>query len=281
LQADLTRSAPLDDLLTGCQVVVHCAALSSPWGLAQDFERVNRVATERLLEAAERTNIHRFVFVSTPSLYHGCGSRISVREDEPLPPPVNDYARTKGEAEARVQLAGSRGLETVILRPRAIFGPGDTTLIPRLLRALETGRLPIIGEGTNLADFTYVDNAADAVALACPYGVGQPRGIFNVTNDEPVALWHLLSELAQRLGYAAPRRRISRRAAMAIATASEFVARLRPGRPEPMLTRYGVQVLADTMTLDITRAKHLLGYRPRVSMAEGLDRLIASLEECP
>jgi nucleoside-diphosphate-sugar epimerase len=276
LPADLATDGAVADLCRRQDRIVHCAALSSPWGPHEAFFRANVKVTRNLIDAAVREGVGRLVHISTPSLYMGAGSRREVREEEPLPPPVNAYAATKRDAEIIVEGARLSGLRSIILRPRALFGPGDTTIFPRLLRALEAGRLPIIGDGSNEVDLTYIDNAVDAVALACAAPDAACDRTYNITNGQPVRLWGFITDLAEALGFEAPRRRLPRPVAMTMAGLLEAIARV-SRRREPLLTRYSVCVLADTMTLDITRAREYLGYWPGVPLHDGLARFVRAL----
>lgn len=274
--ADLCDKVRVSGLCRDLDAVVHCAALSSPWGPRHAFVRANVEATRVLSDACRIGGVQRFVHISTPSIYMGVGNRELVREDEVLPHPINHYAATKLEAEAIVLTAHATGLPSVILRPRAIFGPGDTTIFPRLIRALEGGLVPILGDGRNQVDLTYIDNVVSAVelALAAPASaMGQP---YNITNGEPVYLWDVIARLCDELELKPPRGRLSRSLGLALGSALEaFHHAFRP-EVEPRLTRYTVEVLSCTMTLDISRARAQLGYEPRVSMEQGLARFVAS-----
>lgn len=270
-EAELSQRGDVVGLCESIDVVVHSAALSSPWGPYADFHRANVRSTELLLEEARRTDVQRFVHVSTPGLHARPRHQYAIREDAPLPRrPANHYIATKRIAEDRVKASG---LPYIILRPRGLFGPEDTSVIPRLVRALETGRLPLIGDGDNLADLTYVDNAADAVnhAIAAHKNT---CGTYHITNGEPVRLWDTIFLLADELGLPRPSRRVSFPTAYFAAAALELRARLTPGRPEPFLTRYTVSLLACSTTLDISAAVRELGYRPRVSMDEGIEHFL-------
>lgn len=251
---------------------VHAAALSSPWGRAAEFERSNVRATRHILEVARRERWERLVFVSSPSIYHRGIDQLGLTEETPWPRrAVNHYAASKRVAEFAVR---ESGVPTVILRPRALYGPRDTVLLPRIVRAAGSGRLPVIGRGDNITDLTYVDNAAHAVRLAleCPLP-GRGWDDFNITDGQPVALWPTLAALLPRLGVAAPRRRRPRWLLRSVAAAAEAVGALR-GR-EPVLTRYGVDVLSCSQTFDLTKARERLGYTARVGTTEGLDRFTA------
>lgn len=252
------------------QAVVHCAALSSPWGRREDFERANVASTHEVLDVCTAHGIARLVHISTPSLYFDFRDRVGIREDEPLPPPVNDYARTKGIAEHMVTRSE---IESVItLRPRAIFGPWDNTLLPRLLRVARKTRLPLMHDGSALMDLTYVDNVVDAVLLAL--SADHDRATINISNDEPMSVIDLFRAVAYAFDFAPRFRRVPYPLVAAIATLLERAAVLAPGW-EPPITRYSAGLLAFSQTLDLTQARAALGYTPRVSFAEGMQRTAA------
>ncbi|MEM8709340.1 MAG: NAD-dependent epimerase/dehydratase family protein [Planctomycetota bacterium] len=262
------------------ELVVHSAALSAPFGPREAFVRSNVDATATVLEASERAGVTRFVHVSTPAIYSSGRPLVSVREDATLPPrAINHYAATKRIAESLVQSANGRGLPTVILRPRAIYGPGDRALFPRLVRALEAGRLPIIGDGRNRIDLTYIDDAVHGVERALLAGEQALGGVYNLTGPEPAALWEVIERLCVELDLPRPGRRVSHRAARAAALAAETLHRLLRRKGEPALTRYSVDSLALDAGLDISAARRDLGYRPSVTVDEGVRRFLESLDD--
>jgi nucleoside-diphosphate-sugar epimerase len=250
--------------------IVHCAALSAPWGRREVFERANIESTREVIGACNTGGIRRLVHISTPSLYFDFRDHVNIRENEPLPRPVNTYARTKGIAE---QLVMRAEIDTVIaLRPRAIFGPWDTTLLPRLLRVARQTRLPLMRGGTSLLDLTYVDNVVDAVMLAL--GASAARATFNVSNGEPMTVLALFNALACAFDFEPRFRRVPYPLVAAIAALLETCATFALDW-EPPLTRYSAGLLAYSQTLDLTQARKVLGYVPRVPLAEGLQRTAA------
>ena len=271
LPADLARD-DLSPLLAGCDAVVHCAARASPWGPREIFWRDNVVATERLLKAAAHAaTVRRFVHISTPSIYFD-GRPQHDRTEEFTPPRrwPTAYAESKWTAEERVRAA--RSLGPVILRPRAVFGPGDRAIVPRIVAAAARGYLPLPGGGTASIDITYVDNVVDSIeaALAAPRTL-EGRA-FNVTNGEPVVVRDLLTRLFAALHLDVKLVNVPRTLALAAASFSEALAKLRPRQPEPRLTKYGVGLLATSQTLSIAAAREALGFEPAVSVADGLER---------
>ncbi len=258
--------------------VVHCAAKSAPYGRRADFLRANVEGTRHLLDASRDSGVQRFVHISSPSIYCAGLPLDNVAEDAPLPArAINAYAESKREAERLVQAASRAGLPCVILRPRAIYGPGDSALFPRLLVALKDGKLPIIGDGTNRIDLTYIDDAVRSILLALAASTRGLGKAYNITSGESVRLWDLIQALAERLELAPPRRRISRRTAHVAATCLEALHRVLRRGGEPRLTRHSVDSLSLDATLDISAARRDLDYAPRVSVQDGVERFLASL----
>jgi len=260
------------DACAGQDYAFHCAALSSPWGDYRDFHASNVQGTAHMLEGCLRHGVRRLIHVSTPSLYFDFRDRLAIKESDPLPPRfVNSYAKTKRLAEEAVLAAAGQGLAAVILRPRAIFGPRDSALFPRLLRANGESGIPMIGGGQALLDLTYVDNVVDAMLLGCSAPKEALGRAYNITNGEPVIFRELVTSLMSRLGIPLRVRELPYPAAYGAAGLMELAHRAlrRPG--EPVLTRYAVGVLARSQTLDITEARERLGYAPRVPLQEGIE----------
>ena len=271
--ADLTDHGAVVGLVRDQEAVIHCAALTSPWGRRVDFERANIAGTAALLAASVAAGVRRFVHVSTPSIYGEHVHREGLTETSPLPArPVNEYARTKLAAE-RLVLAAKDRLEVVVLRPHALIGVGDAVLLPRLVRAASTGRLRIIGDGRARTDLTCVENAALACRLALEGDAARVGGeTFNVTNGEPMGLWEALGQFLAAAGLPTPRGRVPFAVVWAGAALAEAWSRHVSGR-EPVLTRYGAGVLAFSQTFDIGKARRVLGYQPMIPLAEGLARV--------
>lgn len=270
LATDLRQPLP-PAALQGVEVVHHCAALSTAWGRAQDFTAINVTATAALLQAARKAGVGRFVFASSPSIYADGRDRFDLDEDAPLPARFSGaYAASKFAAEARVLAADDpAGMRCLALRPRAIYGRGDRSLMPRLLAAVARGRVPMINGGQSLIDITHVGDAARAMALAAAPGAPGGRA-YNITSGRAYRFAALLDAVCALAG-ATPRRIPLRYGtAMMIARGLEAAHHLfAPGR-EPVLTRQAVASLGRSLTLDISRAGQELGYRPQVTLHEGI-----------
>lgn len=274
IRGDLSDLATLIAAAQGCDAIVHTAALSAPWGTARDFIDANVTGTANVIAAARAAGVRRLIHISSPAVIFDGRDQYLVDDAAPCAARhPSRYGQTKHLAELLVQTAAG-SLETVVLRPKAIYGEGDRALVPRLLRAARARRLPQIGAGTNEVDVTHVDDAVQAIecALDTTTGLGQT---FLITGDEHVPLWAMIRALLHGVGLPAPHRRISLPVALTVAGAMEAIAMI-SGR-EPTLTRYSAMILGRTQTYDISRAKQLLGYAPRVRSADGVARTIDAL----
>lgn len=269
---DLCRDA-LPALVDGAEAVVHCAALSSPWGGRELFLAANVLATRRLLDAARQCGVQRFVHFSSPSIYFRLADQLNTPEAfEPPRRWINAYAESKWLGEQCVREAASAGLSSVVLRPRAVFGEGDRAIFPRLLALAERGWFPRIGDGAAQIDVTCVANVVGAVEACLRPGTPADGRAYNITNGEPMTVSELLGQLFRALDLKVRMIPLPRQVALLLGALSETVANSLPGRPEPRLSRYGVGVLGFSQTLDISAARQQLGYAPRTSVADGIDR---------
>ena len=276
VRLDLADVHAVRAAVAGHSHVAHSAALASPWGRLRDFWAANVVGTAHVVEACRAEGVARLVHVSTPSVYFHLDDRTDVRETDPLPAvPVNAYAATKLVADRLVLAAVADGLDVLLFRPRAVYGPGDRTVLPRLIRALATGRLPVVGDGTNVVSLTYVDHAVDGLVRGLRAPAGLAGRVYNLADAEPIPIWTFVGRLCDRLGLPRPRRHVPVGVLMAVAGAMEGVYRRLQPDTEPVLSRYGVAVVGRTQTLSIEAARRDLGYAPWVTAEDGLERFAA------
>lgn len=258
----------------GIDAVVHCAALSAPFGPRAAFERQNTLATLNTVEIAARLGVRRFVYISTPAVYFRFSDQFSLPEDAPLPKPINAYAATKRAGEDIA--LGRPQIGPIVLRPRGIYGKGDTALLPRLARAARAGPLPLLRSGQAQTDITHADDAVEAIlaALAAPPSIaGQ---IFNVSGGMPLAIRTIADAACARLGITPRWQRLPLSLLLPVARLGEAAACVSPAPFEPRITLYGLGLFAYSQTLDITKAERLLSWRPKVSFEDGLRRTFAA-----
>ncbi|MWV47988.1 NAD-dependent epimerase/dehydratase family protein [Rathayibacter sp. VKM Ac-2803] len=272
IEADLAQLAAMP---VRADVLVHSAALSSPWGRWSEFHEANVAGTEAMIDLAQSSRIRRLVFVSSPSIYSARRHQFAVREDDFDPDSrMSLYIRSKIEAERLLQaaLASGRLEELVILRPRGLIGVGDPSLIPRFVAASRRRGIPLFDGGRNIVDVTCVENAAHALLLAASAPVA-PGSVYNITNGEPQPFGVLLDRFFDAMGETPRYLTVDLRILSALAVVLEKVYALLPRGTEPPFTRYTVATLAYAQTLDISRARAELGYEPTVPLAEGIRRV--------
>jgi nucleoside-diphosphate-sugar epimerase len=272
---DLSDAKFCDSITQGVDIVVHCAALSAPFGAYQNFYNSNLLATQHLLNAASKNGAVKFIFISTPSIYFNFKDRFDVKESDALPAKmVNAYAQTKLMAEQLVLSENKSQLQTIALRPRAIIGAEDTVIFPRVLEAYRSGRLKIIGNGNNICDLTCARNVIEAIKCAITAPDVASGEAYNITDGESVNFWDAVNYALSSLGYEPVKKRIPKQLAAMAATILEQKARWLSEKKEPPLTKYGVGILHHNFTLNIEKAKSKLGYQPVMSTLEGINEYI-------
>ncbi|MFZ2967676.1 MAG: NAD(P)-dependent oxidoreductase [Sulfuricurvum sp.] len=260
------RSAVLN-AFEKADVVFHCAAFSSPWGDYDLFYRANVLATRYVLEAMQYYHIPKIIHVSTPSIYFDFNDQFNVKEKDVAKKFVNHYAATKYAAEHEVLICDR---ESVIIRPRGIFGEHDHVLLPRLEKIGQKGFLPLIKNKEPLVDITYVLNVVHALHLAATQSL-PAKSIFNITNGEPKTIREIYTLIAQELSWKITYKEISYPLLMGIGSFLECAAKWHL-TAEPLITRYGVGLISHHQTLDISHAQIVLGYQPIYTIHEGITR---------
>ncbi|SIO94958.1 NAD-dependent epimerase/dehydratase family protein [Vibrio spartinae] len=270
---DLNDRAALIEACKGVDAIIHCAALSSPWGTYEQFFQANVAATQNLVEAARIQNVSCLVHISTTSVYFDYADRWAITEKDALARQwCNDYAKTKYLAERVVE---NSPIKSIILRPRGIFGPNDRAIVPRVLSSVFRGQLLLPSGRNPVVDLTCVDNVAHAAMLACTQIEDLSHGeIFNISNGEPMPVEMLLQQLLASLNHPVTIRRLPYRVLRQLLTMNEWIRQRLPGHPEPRLTRYSAGLLHHHQTLDITKAREILGYQPHVTINQGIEQYV-------
>lgn len=277
IQGDITDSTTVSQCVAGCDVVFHTAAKAGIWGPYREYHRTNVIGTQILLDACQRLGVPRFVFTSSPSVVFEGEDEEGINETAPYARRfLAHYPATKAMAEKAVLEANGPNLATVALRPHLIWGPGDNHLVPRLLERARRGRLRQIGTGQNSVDAVYIDNAVDAHLLAADRlanGSTVAGKAYFIGNGEPVPLWWFINQILLAAGLSPVNRTISARRAYwggwFYETAYRFLGRWE----EPPMTRFVARQLSRSHWFDLSAAQNDLGYKPRVSVQEGLARL--------
>ena len=263
----------------GFDAVFHNAAKAGAWGSYDSYHQANVVGTQNVLDACLAHGIGRLVYTSTPSVTHRKTHPVEGGTAETVPYGENfqaPYATTKTIAEKAVLAANDAALATVALRPRLIWGPGDNQILPRLVERAKQGRLRFVGDGDNLIDTTYIDNAAqahfDAFEHLAPGAACAGKAYF-ISNGEPRPMGELLNALLAAAGAPPVTKHLSFKAAYRIGAVCERLWPLLRLRGEPPMTRFLAEQLSTTHWYSIEPARRDFGYVPQVSFVEGITRL--------
>ena len=252
------------------EIVFHAAAHVVDWGPWRDFERINVRGTANVVRAARRAGARRLVHVGTEAALMAGDPLVAADESQPLQPhSPAPYSASKARAEIEVLTGAGRGLEAVVVRPRFVWGQGDTTLLPSIAEQVRAGRFAWVGGGRHLTATTHVDNTVHGLMLAAENG--PDRGVWFVSDGPPIPFREMIERMLAAVGLEAPGTSIPVPAARLLMEAGERAGALLNKRPP--LTRFAFWVAHQECTLDIARARRELGYDPVVDRDEALATL--------
>lgn len=263
--------------LAGVDAIVHCAAFVEEWGTREQFWSVNVDGTTQLLDAARQAGVSRFVHIGTEAALFDGHDLIDVDERQPYPPRQRFlYSETKAEAERRVLAANQPGFRTVSVRPRLVWGPRDGSVLPAVLRVLDSGQWRFIDGGRQQTSSTHVANLVHGVtlALSCERDIGGQA--FFVADAERSTLRSFLSALVATAGRTLPDRSIPGPLARTLAFFIESTWRTLRLTGAPPMTRFGVSMMSRSVTVNCAKAETQLGYHPIVSVQQGMAELRAN-----
>ena len=242
--------------MQGCDAVVHCAAYVEAWGPKDAWYKFNVLGTKAVVEAARAAGVRRFIHIGTEAAIvrgqdiRGADEDYPLALDSPYP-----YCATKAQAEQLVRQANTADFETIVLRPRFIWGPGDTTLLPVIEAMAEAGNWTWIDGGKAVTSTTHIDNLVHAIELALDHGT--PGENYFILDDGDVSMREIISGLAASKGLELPDKSIPSWLAGAIGGTCEFIWRTFGLKGEPPLTRHAAMVMSCDCTLKGDKAHGL------------------------
>lgn len=288
IKGDLKKKEDVERALSqGFDAIFHVAALAGVWGKYEDYYGINYLGTKNLLEVARATGIKKFVYTSTPSVVFNKDDLLGVGEEQPYATEfLNAYSETKTMAEKLVlESNDGKTFLTCAIRPHLIWGPGDPHLFPRVIQKGKEGKLRIVGDGNNMVDIVYVENAAlahvqafehlkpDSPVCGQAYFVGQER---------PVKLWDFINQILSFVKVEPVLKSIDIGTAYKLGWLLEKVFKLLGIiKPEPPMTRFVALNLGKSHYFSHEKAKRHFGYVPRVSIEEGLKKTFSFRENLP
>ena len=248
--------------------IVHCAAFVEDWGPREAWERVNVEGTRRMLEAARAASVGRFIHIGTEAAIvrgqhiEGADESYPLAPDSPYP-----YCATKAKAEALVVAASRPGFDTMVLRPRLIWGPGDSTLLPKIEAMIQSGDWRWIDGGEVRTSTTHIDNLVHAIELALTNG--RSGEAYFILDAGQTTIREMITKMMGALEIEIPDATIASWLARPAAALTEALWRLLRRKDRPPLTRHAVMVMSRHCTLDGSKAERDLGYRPVITREAG------------
>jgi len=286
-RVDITDAQAVDAALLGADVVFHNASLvHTSHNRIPEVWAVNRDGAQHVIDGCKHHGVKRLIYVSSGSVVYNGKDILDGNESLPYASTSQaPYAESKIEAEKLTLAAnGQGGLLTCAIRPHVIFGPGDGRFMPAVLRNAKAGRLKVqVGRREWLSDYTYISNLVDALLLADEKLVPDSPvagSAYFITNGEPMPFWGFVKEVLARLSFPPIKYRAPHQLVYGIAAIKEGIDTLRGGKlnAEDGLSRFAIRYMCTHHYFDITKARQELGYEPKVSMSEGIEKTCAHLE---
>ena len=285
IKGDLKKKEDVEHALNqGFDAVFHVAALAGVWGKFEDYYDINFLGTKNLLESAITHGVQKLVYTSTPSVVFNKDDILGAGEEQPYATKfLNPYAETKTMAEKLVlESNNSETFMTCAIRPHLIWGPGDPHIFPRLIEKGKQGKLRIVGDGENLVDIIYVENAAIAHVLAFENLSRSSRvcgQAYFVGQERPVKLWDFINQVLGFVKVDPITRSIDVSSAYRLGWIMEKAYKaLGINKPEPPMTRFVALNLGKSHYFSHEKARRDFGYVPRFTIEEGLKRTFAYRE---
>lgn len=279
-EGDITMYESLLDAMSGIDLVYHVAALVGMGASRTEFYLVNVEGTRNVLRACEAAGVGRLIHVSTQSVTFDFTDKYDANENEPYPLRYEDhYSETKAIAEREVVKAATEGrVRACAVRPTWAWGPGDRTILPIMAKLARRKQLFLIGGGRAETSTSYVENVCDCLMLAAQHEELSGE-VFLVTDNERITAGEFITKMADAAGFARPKLSIPYGLAYASAAIAEKLHSFSGSKRPPLMTRYAIALSGRNVTYRCEKAKQMLGYRPAVSIDEGMHGLSAWVKE--
>lgn len=259
--------------LKDIDLIIHSAAFVEEWGTRQQFWQANVEGTRQLLEVAQKAGVKKFIHISTEATLFKGQDMIDIDENYPYPAKTPFlYSETKQEAEKLViQANKTNQFETIVIRPRLIWGPGDLTILPATIKMVKSGAFRWINNGKNKTATVHIDNLVHGINLAIEKGkAGQ---IYFITDDEVWTMKDFITGLLATQNVIPQNKNISKVMIRGIASALDKIWRLFRIKKAPPITKFAANIMSADCTINLAKAKKELGYQPIVSVQDGFEQL--------
>ena len=273
-RCDIRDLETLTDCISGSDIIIHCAAFAAPFGSKKQFFETNVQGTKNIFHAIKDSTVSRVIAISSASIFDGMNHDLPHSDEIPEAKfrPKHHYGASKYDAE--LVCLSQLEKQWIGLRPRAVFGKGDQTLIPRLKRLIGKSHYKTIGAGTHLIDVTCLSNFIDAVCLAIKAPGTSLGKFYNISNGDPRTFNSIMQTYTSKSSIFYKQRKIPYTPVFLLAQFNNLVANLVPGKKwEPRITPYGLRQVTTSLILDISGAKEALNWSPKITFEQGMEEL--------
>jgi len=277
---DITDPSSLPAAMEGVETVYHAAAQVGDWGPWSQFVAVSIDGTANMLAAARDAGVKRFLHVSSISAYgHPDGEGMVLDETAPLGVNLHKwsyYSRAKVVAEKLAWAAYHAGeVPVTVVKPSWLYGPRDRASMPRMIRAIRSGKAKLIGDGNNLFNLTYAGNEAEGCILAAgsDKAVGQS---YNLSSDGEITQGQYINKIAECLGVGPVTKKVPYTVAKHAAFVMELFGHIFRRKTPPLVTRYSVWLMGRKCFFSPDKARRELGWTPTVGYDEGIPLAVES-----
>ena len=271
LKCSLDNKKEMEQYFANADCIIHSAAFAAPFGSNNKFTKTNVEGTRSVMQSALNMNVNRVIVISSSS--SSCPLWVGSASDKlPSKRPSHPYSLSKYRAE-EILNDFPKGM-WIGLRPRAVFGKNDTTVLPRIKKLINSKRYLVIGNGKTLVDVTCMSNFLDAVECAIDADVKATGRVYNISNGKPLETGYMMSKIAQNIHPNAKAKHIPQFPVKVLSHAINVMGHLSIGLIQPNLTPYSVNQLTKRMVMDLSGAKKFLGWIPKQSFEEGLEEII-------
>jgi len=277
---DLSDSTALRNASEGVEVVYPCAALVSDWGKYEDFYEVNVQGTKNLLDACVENNVRKIVYISTTDVVWNYEDHINLTESANYYKIYkHPYCKTKAEAEKEIlSYKNQNKIETTIIRPCLVWGPGDRVVLPKIVDLAINNSLYLFGSGRNLISICYIENVTDAIILAGENHKSNGE-IYFINDDLKITFQEYISKLLSSLEIEWKPKKIPYFIVYNIARLLEFLTIISGSKKYPLITTYVVAAMGKNLNYSIDKARLDLNYKPKINLHNGLINLKAWVNE--